>query len=58
MARFRNPRAVQLRLFQCPECGTRQTMPKYKRCKTVCGHVKTAWCFKCMARRQFIQIEV
>ena len=52
----KDPRRVQLRRFRCPECGTEQDMPKWKRQTTTTGHIKTAWCYVCQAIRDFIQV--
>lgn len=52
----KDPRRMQQRRFRCPACGARMDMPKWRR-HTAAGHVKTAWCYVCRARRDLIQTE-
>lgn len=53
-----HPSAVvpQLRVFECPVCGTRNTAPKTKG-RTHPGHVKTFWCYVCQADTDQVQEE-
>lgn len=46
----------QIRTFQCPECGAVVSAPKYKT-RTNAGHVKTMYCYRCKADRDFIQVD-
>jgi len=53
-----HPTAVkpQLRVFICPECGTRNTYTKvFGRTKQ--GHVKTCWCYICKQETDQIQLD-
>lgn len=52
----KDPRAVQLRVFECTVCGHRQVHTK-RHGKTPPGHVKTTWCVWCQAATDQIQIE-
>lgn len=56
MRRSKNLRSLQLRVFRCPECGTRLVAPK-RIYRTSIGHIKTMWCYVCKAMRDFIQVE-
>lgn len=48
---------LQQRRFVCPVCGAQQDMPKWKQTRTCGGHVKTAWCFRCQAMRDLVQVD-
>ena len=49
-------RPKQIRVFECPVCGFRQTCAKWKN-KTAPGHVKDLYCPVCRKVREYIQIE-
>lgn len=54
----RHPRAVvpQMRVFQCPACGTKLTVTKMKG-RTGIGHQKDLYCYVCRERTKQTQIE-
>ncbi len=54
--RKKSARPVQLRTFECPECGTRVTATKTKH-KTNPGHIKTMYCYVCMKETDHVQTE-
>ena len=41
--------------FVCPECGTVIPLPRVKRRREK-GHVKTFYCYKCKADRDFQEV--
>ena len=47
---------MQIRVFQCPVCGSRVVCPKYKG-RTGKGHVKHTYCVRCRAVTAHVQIE-
>lgn len=56
MSKGRINRPKQIRTFRCPECGAVMSAPKYK-ARTNAGHVKTMYCYRCKADRDFIQVD-
>lgn len=52
----KDPRAVYLRSFVCQSCGTTQTFTKRKH-KTIPGHEKDAYCYKCQRKTKWLQID-
>jgi uncharacterized protein YlaI len=54
--RKKSARPVQLRTFECPECGTRVTATKTKH-KTKPGHIKTMYCYVCLKETDHVQTE-
>ena len=46
----------QMRVFVCPCCGTKVTMPKVMG-RSHAGHIKTAWCFVCKTEQDMLQVE-
>lgn len=54
----RHPSGIipQIRVFECPECGTKTTCTKAKG-RTYPGHVKNLYCFVCRKDVQQTQIE-
>ena len=48
---MKQPNKVVIREFECPECGERILAPKHKRSEK--EHIKTMWCWKCKAERDF-----
>ena len=49
-------RKCRIRYFECPECGATLTAPKVYG-MTHAGHIKTMWCFRCGAERDFVQTD-
>lgn len=54
----RHPRAIvpQIRVFECPECGTKITVTKAKG-RTYPGHEKNLYCYVCRKSVRQTQIE-
>lgn len=52
----KNARPIQMRVFQCPECGAKVSATK-TRFKTKAGHVKTMYCYVCKKATDHVQIE-
>lgn len=52
----KDPRLIQLRDFECLECGAVVTATKRKR-ETAPGHIKTMWCAFCKKETDHIQFE-
>lgn len=50
-------RAVIMREFQCPKCGSIITASKKAGMATGTGHTKRMWCYKCKKKRTFIQLD-
>lgn len=48
-------RNVQMRTFQCDECGQVIDAPKY-RGRTHIGHVKDMYCYRCQRETKHTQI--
>lgn len=48
-------RPVQIRDFVCTECGTKATATKWKG-KTVKGHAKEMWCYRCGKTTRHVQV--
>lgn len=52
----KSARAIQIRMFECPECGA--VVPATKtRFKTKVGHIKTMYCYRCRKATDHIQLE-
>lgn len=54
--RAKDPRAVQLRVFSCAECG-RKIIHSKRFGRTMPGHEKTAYCVWCGKYTKHIQLE-
>ena len=52
----KNSRPIQMRTFQCPDCGTKLQATKTK-FKTKAGHIKTMYCYVCKEMRDCVQTE-
>lgn len=57
MSRRKKVRArVPVRIFRCSACGALNPAPK-KHGRTVAGHIKTFWCYRCQAVTDQEQVE-
>ena len=54
---MRKRRHFSIRHFRCPECGAVFPVSKMVR-RTGGGHIKTMYCYKCRAERDFEQIDI
>lgn len=54
--RKKSARPVQIRVFLCPECGTKVSATKTK-AKTKAGHIKTMYCYVCKKYTDHVQVD-
>ena len=48
---------VTERIFQCPDCKTKQVAYKKSSRRTKEKHIKHMWCWKCKEEKGFVQLK-